>query len=103
MTKRNRLPSHQNQDCHHRARQIVVAVMIAIPRHPPAPAARTQEEQQTTPTGGGTMPLSRAVEEVRPKIRWHPQQAHGQRQGEAQVPGWERYSGEEPNHPTPKM
>ena len=76
--------------------------MGAIPRHPPAPAARTQEEQQTTPTSGVKTPRLHAVEEVRPKIRWHPQQARGQRQGEAQVPGWEPYSRDEPNHPTLK-
>ena len=80
MTKRNRLPSHWNQDCHHRPRQIVVAVMGATPRHPPVPAARTQEEEQMTPTGGGTTPL---LWPVRRTTHRHPQQA-------------------EPNHPTLK-
>ena len=93
MTTESHFPSHRNQDCHHRPRQIVVVVMGdhqprqivvvvmgAMPRHPPGPAARTQEEEQTTPTGGDKTPL---LWPVRRSTHRRPQQA-------------------EPNHPTLK-
>ena len=69
MMKKSRLPSRRIQGCHHQVHQIVVVVLGAEQWHPPAPVARTQEGQQTTPTGGEKTPLQHAVQEVRPKIR----------------------------------